>query len=145
MSEQSQKPLDRAAFLGMCHGRKPRVESVTLPSGDTCYVRVMDGFELDSWQDGNYAKNQETGEWESQPNARGRLAARCLCDRDGKRLFQDKEADHLGRLDGPTLDAICRVARDLNDLGAESVEKKSKPSPTTQTECSGTDSPPTSA
>lgn len=119
--------LTREEILGLCYQRKPKVEPVP---GGKFYVCVMDGITLDSWQDGNYAVNRETGELEPQPNPRGRLAARCLCDPAGKRLFRDAEADALGRMDGPLLDEICKVARRLNCLDRESSEKKSKPSPT---------------
>jgi hypothetical protein len=141
MSEQATAFLDRAAILGMCFQRKPKVEAVTLPHG-TAYVCVMDGFALDSWQDGNYDHDEKSGEWVPKPNARGRLAARCLCDANGARLFQDSEADALGRMDGPTLDEICKVARRINGLAKEAAEKKDEPSPTpTATGDSGAASP----
>lgn len=136
MSEPVQAPappavLDRAAILGLCLKRAPKVEAVELPGGGTVvHVCVMDGFALDSWQDGNYELDKESGELVPKVNARGRLAARTLCDAAGTRLFQDAEAEHLGRMDGPTLDAICKAARKLNCLDAEAKKEKEKNSPT---------------
>lgn len=141
--------LDRAGILGLCTNRRPKVEEVSLPDGaGTVFVRVMSGIELDDYETGHYERDNKSGRIVYRGrNSRGRLAARCICDKDGNRLFpNDGEADLLGRMDGPTLDAIYQAAQTLNGLSQASKEEKEKNSPTPEAPvASGTDSPGTSA
>lgn len=139
--------LDRAKILSRCVGRKPKVEAVTLPDGDIVYVKVLDGHEADAFEQGNYEMDQQTGKVTfSTKNRRGRLAALCLCDANGVRLFpNDGEADMLGRMDMPTLDAIDTAAQRINGMDAESKRAKEKKSVPAEAGASGTASPATSA
>jgi len=139
--------LDRAALLSRCTGRKAKVKPVDLPDGGRVFVRVMDGFELDAYEQGNYDIDQHTGKVQfSTKNRRARLAVFCLSDAAGNRLFNDAEASLLGRMDAPTLDAIDDAAQALNGLDRESKRAKEKNSPTPEaTSASGADSPATGA
>ena len=138
------KPLTRADMLARYQHWTPRVEAVALPDGGTCYVRLMDGFSLSSWQAGNY--ELVDGEVQSAPNAYGRLAVRCLCDAKGQRLFpNDAEADALGGWPADVLQAICEAAKRLNKLDAKASEGDAKNLPATRTNSCGAGSPENSA
>jgi hypothetical protein len=149
MSDQPQAAfLDRAALLTLATVSKPKVQAVELPDGaGRVYVRVMMGVELDAYQVADYERDKVTGKLVYRGrNSRGRLAALCLCDENGKRLFPNEgEADLLGKMPAPILDAIYQAAEKLNGLDAASKEDRVKNSePPEATNASGSDSPGTS-
>ena len=130
--------LDRAGFFGKYLHWKPEVAAVALPDGERCFVRVMNGTELDSWQGENL--ELVDGKVKSGGNQRSRLVVRCACKADGTRLFRDEEAENVGGFPGPILDAIYQAARKLNQLDAN-TEQDAKNSPSARNGSSGSGSP----
>ncbi|OAI54019.1 hypothetical protein AYO44_03815 [Planctomycetaceae bacterium SCGC AG-212-F19] len=117
--------VTRESFLALALQPAAVVEPVELPGGKgTAYVRVMNGFERDSYEESRYQIDSKTGKIKfSARNARGELVARTLCDASGKRLFpNDGEADILGRADARILDAIFAAAKKLNGMTGEEDE-----------------------
>lgn len=133
MSDQT-KPaetviLGRTEFLQLSTA-KPKVKPVDLPGHGRCFIRVLRGKELDSFEQGNYVIDRETGEVKYQAqNARARFLVRCLCDKDGGRIFdKDEYADELGNVDGTILDQLYGEAKALNKrttAAEKEIEKNS--------------------
>lgn len=107
-------------------------ESVDVPEwGGMVYVRSMSASERDAFEqsvslgsNGSIARNLN--------NIRARLAVLCLCDESGARMFEDSEAETLGRKSAAALDRIFEVARRLNALTDSDVEELRKNLPAVQ-------------
>lgn len=59
-----------------------------------------------------------------------RLAALCICTRDGKRVFGEDDAHELGRKSAPAMDRIVQAILELNGLAPTSIEEAKKNSTT---------------
>lgn len=96
-------------------------ELVDVPEwGGEVFVRVMTGRERDEFEVSCGKDEQGTD------NFRARLAASCLVDEEGRRLFTLAEAEELGDLSGTALDRVFQVARKLNPLTRADVEELEK-------------------
>lgn len=93
---------------------------VELPGG-TVYVRKMLCAELDRFEIQS-AKERKSG----FANFRGRLIAVCACDEKGKRLFDDDDANQLGRMPAEYLDPIATAALEANGMGEKGVASAEK-------------------
>jgi hypothetical protein len=51
-----------------------------------------------------------------------KLAAKCLCDKDGNKLFSEADVDALGEKSSKALDRVINAAAELNGLNEEAVE-----------------------
>lgn len=56
-----------------------------------------------------------------------RLAAICIVDEEGKRLFSDKEVKKLGRKSQKALDRVLKAIRDFDGVDLEEIEGNSEP------------------
>lgn len=122
--------------------RKPRIEEAALPDGSKVLVRVMTGAERDGYEAGNYTLGADGKAKLTLDNARARLVVRCLCDADGKRLFQDSDAAEVGKIDGVWLEAVVKECERINLLTKAAQEEERKLFP--PSDGSGTDLPATS-
>lgn len=52
------------------------------------------------------------------------MIAFSLCDEDGKRLFDDKEAQELGGMDASTLTALVNAINEVNGFDAKLADVK---------------------
>ena len=52
---------------------------------------------------------------------RSRMAARCICDESGRRLFNDADIEALGKKSQVALDRVLAVINQANALGDEGV------------------------
>jgi hypothetical protein len=92
-------------------------------------VRELTGAERDTWE-ASVVKTNGTKVTIDSHNMRAKLAALCIVDGDGKRLFTDKEAVKLGEKSAAALDRVTDVARRLSRIGEDEIEtlgKASKP------------------
>ena len=97
-------------------------KQVTVPQwGGDVFIRTMTGQERDTWE--VYAQQQMTAK---TVNIRARLAAICLCDEAGARLFTDAETKTLAEKSGAALDRVYEAAVKLNGLSGEEVENIEK-------------------
>lgn len=93
-------------------------EEVDVPElGGTVFVRVMTGIERDAYE-ARLRKNPET----RAENAHGRLLVYCLCDPEGKLLFDPDDADALGQQQWQGLERATIVALRLNMMNDEAIE-----------------------
>ena len=111
------------------------VEKVDLGNNEMVYVRELTGSERDKFEASLLVEDRKSpsGYKASLDNSRSKLAVLCICDAEGIRLLEDKDAKALGKNMGSRkLDKIVVAARKLNKLDAEDrevTEKKSEATP----------------
>lgn len=108
-------------------GKPTRMEKVTAYGGEV-YVRVLRGWELDSFEQDMLAKRNGRVR-----NIRAAFVARCLCDADGNRILGDEDVEALGETDAGELDRLWDVASRLNRRRPQDVEELAKNSGNGQT------------
>jgi hypothetical protein len=98
-------------------------ELVNVPEwGGDVYVRTLTGTERDQFE-------QELVQNKSKPNlanVRARFAVLTICDADGVRLFQAKDAEPLGKKSASALDRVFEVAQKLNGFSSDDAESLAK-------------------
>lgn len=118
--------LDKLAILAATDFQKELVE---VPEwGGSVYVRSLMGTERDTFE--NVIARE--GVDEAADNFRARLSALCMCDEVGKRLFDDADAEALGKKSAKALSRVFDVAMELNGMGGKNLddaEKKSEANP----------------
>lgn len=97
-----------------------QTETVDVPEwGGSVLVSVMSGRDRDAFEasvittDGRPALN----------DLRAKLAARCIVDEAGNRLFSDAEIDALGGKSSGALDRVVAVAQRINRIGDQALEE----------------------
>lgn len=101
-------------------------EDVSIPEwGGKVRVRLLTGEEIDSYhasmfevKDGKIIQNRD--------NFRSKLLVRCLCDGEGKRLFNESELKVLSAKSGTVLNKLYVIASRVNALDegvSEELEK----------------------
>jgi len=94
-------------------------ETVAVPEwGGDVIVSVMSGTDRDAWE-GEIARG---GKEDFFRNARARLAARCVIDEAGSKLFTDADVDQLGALNWIALERVTKAAQRLNKLTDAEME-----------------------
>ena len=99
----------------------------------TVRVKVMSATEYDAFQK-SVIEMKGKDVQQNITNKRAKLLARCLCDKDGKRLFTEADIEALGRKSSVPLDQLIEVASRLNKMTTESVEELRKNSETQSTD-----------
>ena len=112
-------PLDRSAILSLAQDL-PR-EEASLGGHGTVYVRSLTGKERDAFEQSCFlvAGNDRRS---NLSNIRARLLVVALCDENGARLFEDKDADALGDLPASILDPLFAMAQRLSGISKADVE-----------------------
>lgn len=109
--------LRREQILGADDRPRERVE---VPEwGGHVYVRAMSGAERDAWEVGLGAGS----ETQNLANVRARLAALCMVDEEGRRLFADEDAEQLGAKSAAALERVFRAASRLNALAKGEAQR----------------------
>ncbi len=112
-------------------------ELVAVPEwGGEVWVRVMDGTDRDSLETSCQSKEDEPA-----ANFRAKVLVRSLCASDNTRLFEDDDAEALGKKSIVALERVFEVATRINALSAKVVEDVAKNLPSDQSEDSGSNSP----
>jgi hypothetical protein len=114
--------LDRAAILAFASKAAFPAETVAVPElGGDVRIRSLSGAERDQFERdfGDRLKRPS-------PNVRAHLAALCLCDGAGERIFRDADVEALGELPGAALDRVFDAARRLSGLAKDDVEALEK-------------------
>ena len=101
-------------------------EPVEVPEwGGTVLVKGMSGTERDKFEGAMLNENMSgVSKDKAMERYRARLAASCLVDENGKRLFQgDAVMKRLGEKSGQALTRVVEVASRLSGLTDEDVEE----------------------
>lgn len=98
-----------------------KTTTVEVPEwGGAVLVRSLSGDERDAWEIENARRRDRLGaaadKYSNLDGIRARLAALCLCDESGARLFTPAEVTELGRKSGAALDRVFDAARALNGM-----------------------------
>lgn len=97
-------------------------EKVAVPQwGGDIFVRTLTGSERDDFEQScvsQKGKNRDI----NLKNIRARLCVLTICDDVGKRLFDARDVDALGKKSAKALDIIFEVAQRLNGLANKDVE-----------------------
>lgn len=93
------------------------IEPIDIPElGGTVYVKGMSGKDRDAFE--AWALSDR-----GPRNIRGKAAARCLCDKDGSRLFSDQDAGRLGNAKVSILQKVFATIQRLSGLTKEDVDE----------------------
>lgn len=113
-------PLDRNAIL---NSPDLPIETVEIPEwGGSVMVRGLTAAERDSFESSLFegkGKNRK----EKFENLRARLITRTLVDENGNRIFQDSDADILGKKSAGAIDRIFNVAQKLSGISQQDVNE----------------------
>lgn len=112
--------LTRDEILGL-EDRKPA--KVAVPEwGTDVYVRPMSASERDALD----METFERREAKKPSNFRSRLAVRVICREDGERLFNNDDADALGKKSQIAIDRIVDAASRSNALTDKDIDALEK-------------------
>lgn len=100
-------------------------EPVEVPEwGGTVLVQGMTGTERDKFEAAFVnAKGDGADAKKGLDNYRARLAAACIVDENGTRLFQGATIKRLGEKNGNALQRVCDVANRLSGMTEEDQEE----------------------
>ena len=104
-------------------------ELVEVPEwGGAVYVRAMTGTERDAYERRMVTvRGDKPGvNLDGLVNMRAWVAATCIVDEKGERIFSEKDVRALGRKSAAALDRIYAVAMRLSGLTAEDLEELEK-------------------
>jgi hypothetical protein len=97
-----------------------RRETVEVPEwGGSVIVQTMTGADRDAWE----ASIVTTAGKADLRNMRAKLAAACVVDENGQRLFSVADIESLSAKSAGALDRITRVAQRINRLGDAQLEE----------------------
>lgn len=101
-------------------------ELVNVPEwGGEVLVRMLTGAQRDAFED-SMIKNRGKSKEVNLVNIRARLAALCIVDESGTRLFNDTEIVNLGNKSAIALDRVFVAAQRLCGLTKEDVAELAK-------------------
>lgn len=106
-----------------------QVEVVEVPEwGGTVRVRGLTGAERDAFEASviDLASNGRRAPVMNLVNLRAKLAARCIVDEQGIRLFSDADIAALGQKSAHALQRVFEAAQRLSGLTKEDVEELEK-------------------
>ena len=86
--------------------------------GGDVYIRCMTVGERDAYEC-EWLANKERG----VPNYRSKFLARCLCDKEGARLFTDAEVEQLASKSISVVNRLFNKAMKHNAMSMEDVEE----------------------
>lgn len=87
------------------------------------YVRSLMGDELDAYQGSMLSKNGKGKQVVTYDNMRTKLAVRTICDKDGKRLFNDGQIPLLAKKNAAGLSRVFEVAARLSGLNEKDIQE----------------------
>ncbi len=84
-------------------------------------IRVMAGVDRDAFEKSMMKFKGDAVE-RDVTNARAKLVARCVCDKEGRRLFNESQIEALGRKNQVALSTLAKECQILNGMDDESKE-----------------------
>lgn len=100
-----------------------RTQKLEVPEwGGHVYVRLMTGTERDEFEQ-EFVDLRTGKRGGSVKNIRAKFAARVMSDKDGRRLFTDKQIDQLGQKSAAALDRVFDMGLRLNGLAESDVQE----------------------
>ena len=111
----------RDELLSKCDAA-PVLEPVKFLGVDM-FIREMDGFERDEYESEQYEASKQG---KGLKNFRARLLVRVLVDEKGERVFQDGDADRLGKLPARKIRPAFDRAAEVNALTGEDQKELEK-------------------
>lgn len=93
--------------------------------GGTVFVRGMTGHERDKYEDSLYQQRGKDRQLNTR-NARAKLVCLCTVDKDGNRLFEDKDVSGISQKSSKALDRIFSVAMELSGISEDDLEELTK-------------------
>jgi hypothetical protein len=105
-----------------------KIKKVDIPEwGGFIFTKTMTSKERDA-----YEMTLATDEGENRTeNFRARLVAATSCDSKGNLLFSNGDAEKLGQKSPKAIGRLFKVARELNAIGDDQIEKLEKNLPKT--------------
>ena len=103
-------------------------ELVAVPEwgeGAEVCVRTMTSAERDDFEAGAMQLDGSDGQ-PDLTNIRARFCVKIICDKDGTRLFEDDDAETLGRKSAAALDRIFAAGQRMNHITDEDVAEMEK-------------------
>lgn len=95
-------------------------EDVEVPEwGGSVRVQAMTGAERDKFEASMVGKGNKP----DLNNFRAKLAAACIVDDDGNRLFSESDVKGLGKKSAAALDRVANAAQRISALSAEDVDE----------------------
>jgi hypothetical protein len=95
-------------------------EEVEVPEwGGTIMVGAMTGTDRDAFEESILLEDGKA----NLQNMRARLAACCIVDQEGRRLFSLHDIEALGKKSAKALERVTKVAQRLNRLGDTQLEE----------------------
>lgn len=102
-------------------------EAVDVPEwGGTVWVQALSGDERDAFEASFMAQKNGKITPQLPQQIRARLAALCLVDEQGQRLFSDGDIKALGAKSARALDRVFAVAQRLSGIGEQDIEELAK-------------------
>jgi len=94
-----------------------KLEEIHIPEWNgNVYIRVMRAGERDKFE-------AECLNTTGKTNFRAKLAALCVCDKDGDRIFTDADIAALTNKSAAALDRIFRHAIHINQMTSDDIEE----------------------
>lgn len=95
-------------------------ETVEVPEwGGSVRVQAMSGTDRDKFEASMVGKGNKP----NLENFRAKLAAACIVDEDGTRMFAERDITALGRKSAAALDRVATAAQRISGLSQEDVEE----------------------
>lgn len=114
--------ITKQSFLAK---RNLPIEPVDLPDGDRVYVRSMTAAERDSFEAG-LVKGDGKSRKTDFTNFRAKLVTLTMTDEKGTRVFEDTDADEVGKMQASIIQPIFEKAQKLNGLSQADVDELTK-------------------
>lgn len=111
-------------FLSTMRSKDARIEKVEVPGFGTVYVRAMDGYRRDAFDDIINDWRTEVGDEFPRMGIRGLIIACCMCDENGKFLYEPTQYKEFAELDAIDIAPIYDAARVLNRFVATVTDAK---------------------
>lgn len=120
-------------FMGKLLGKSEILEAEDLTSepvevpewGGWVSVKGLSGVERDAWEESRVDRRAKVKAGDARPlnlvNFRASLLSQCIVDKDGRRLFTDKETIELGRKSAAAINRVFEVAQRLSGMTDEDV------------------------
>lgn len=113
--------LNREQILQLAKAELPRKTVHVKELGGDVIVRGMSGKELSLFNEGLFKGNGKKRKVVTV-NIQAKMAARCLENEDGVRLFTAEDEDALGQLRADALGRIFKTIQELSGLGDDDDE-----------------------